>query len=92
MDLSKRLKNYFNVSFFFLREITVSRSIIYRALLKYGYDSFTLEILEYCEENQLLQYYLHTIKPEYYISNTAGSVLGLKHTNKAIENIRKSKY
>lgn len=34
---------------------------------------------------------MHTIKPEYNISNTAGSVLGLKHTKKAIENIRKSK-
>jgi hypothetical protein len=93
VDLNKRLKNYFNLSYL-RREITVSRSLIYRALLKYGYASFTLEILEYCEIDQLIQreqYYLDTIKPEYNLSKTAGSVLGLKHTEEAIEAIRKSK-
>lgn len=93
VDLSKRLKNYFNVSYL-KSEITVSRSLIYRALLKYGYNSFKLEILEYCEKDKLLyreQYYLNTINPEYNILKTAGSVLGLKHTKEAIETIRKSK-
>lgn len=93
LDLNKRLKNYFNISYL-NREITVGRSLIYRALLKYGYNSFKLEILEYCEKDILLcrkQYYLHRINPEYNILKTAGSVLGLKHTNKAIEAIRKSK-
>jgi hypothetical protein len=93
VDLSKRFKNYFNV-YYLKREITVSRSLIYRALLKYGYTSFTLEIVEYCEKDKVLhreQYYLDKIKPEYNILNTAGSVLGLKHTEEAIEAIRKSK-
>lgn len=40
VDLSKRFKNYFNV-YYLKREITVSRSLIYGALLKYGYTSFT---------------------------------------------------
>lgn len=34
---------------------------------------------------------MHTINPEYNILQNAGSVLGLKHTKKAIEAIRKSK-
>lgn len=93
VDLNKRLKNYFNVSYL-KREIIVSKSLIYRALLKYGYGSFKLEILEYCDVGILLereQYYLDTLNPEYNILKTAGSVLGLKHTAKAIEAIRKSK-
>lgn len=34
------------------------------------------------------QYYLDLFKPEYNILNTAGSVLGLKHTEPSIELIR----
>jgi len=42
--------------------------IIYKALLTYGFENFTLEILEYCEPSELLkkeQYYLDTLNPEY---------------------------
>lgn len=63
-------------------------------MLKYEYTSFTLEIIEYCEKDVFLQgeqYYLDTIKPKYNILNTAGSVLGLKHTEEDIQAIRKSK-
>ena len=52
LDLSKRLKNYFNVCYLKI-EIRVSKSLIYRALLKYGYNNFKLEILEYCEKINL---------------------------------------
>src|ERR1700722_5372214 len=44
--------------------------IIYRALLKYGYKNFSLDILEYCEPNALFsreQYYIDLLKPEYNI-------------------------
>jgi group I intron endonuclease len=44
--------------------------IIYRALLKYGYSNFSLEILEYCGSNVLKkreQYYINILKPEYNI-------------------------
>ena len=44
--------------------------IIYRALLKYGYSNFSLDILEYCESNVLIareQYYVDLLKPEYNI-------------------------
>jgi len=47
---------------------------ICRALLKYGYSNFSLEILEYCEPSKCIereQYYIDLLKPEYNISLTA---------------------
>lgn len=44
--------------------------IIYRALLKYGHENFSLDILEYCESSMLIereQYYIDLLKPEYNI-------------------------
>lgn len=57
--------------------------IIYKALLKYGYAGFRLEILEYCSPDILpakLQYYLNTLKPEYNISDLhrRPNVIGVK--------------
>lgn len=51
-------------------------------MLKYGYSSFSLEILEYCESSELInreQYYLGLLNPEYNILQEAGSRLGFKH-------------
>ena len=46
VDLAKRLRNYFNTSYLSdLKDIM----LIYKALLAYGFDGFTLEILEYCQ-------------------------------------------
>jgi len=59
------------------------KSAIARALLKYGYSNFSLEILEYCSPSKCLereQYYLEILKPEYNLLKTAGSGLGRKHT------------
>jgi hypothetical protein len=45
-------------------------SILIRALLKYGYSKFKLEILEYCEPNRCLeieQNYINLLNPEYNI-------------------------
>lgn len=57
---------------------------ICRALLKHGYSSFSLEILEYCKVKDLLKredYYFKLWKPEYYISKVAGSpFLDLQHS------------
>lgn len=50
-------------------------------MLKYGYNNFNLEILEYCDKNILIereQYYIDLLKPEYNICKTAGSSLGRK--------------
>ncbi len=51
---------------------------ISRALIKYGYSNFTLEILEYCDVPVLLereQHYLDLLKPTYNIAKIAGSTL-----------------
>lgn len=92
IDLSCRLKNYYIISYL-EREIKKNNSIIYRGLLKHGYSSFRLDILEYCEPIVLIereQYYLDLLKPEYNILKYAGSVAGLKHTEASIELIRAS--
>ena len=68
-----------------LNKLSTSISIIYSALLKHGYDNFSLDILEYCEVNVLIkreQYYLNILKPEYNILKAANSRLGSKHTLK----------
>lgn len=86
LDLSKRLKEYYNKS-----ELKRNPRPIHAALLKYGYENFILEILEYCRADELIkreQYYLDTLKPEYNILKYAYSLLGYKHTP---ENIAKFK-
>jgi group I intron endonuclease len=60
--------------------------VINRALLKYGYAKFSLEILEYCEPSKCIereQYYIDLFKPKYNILPTAGSSLGFKHSEES---------
>jgi group I intron endonuclease len=67
---------------------------IHRALLKYGYSLFSLTILEYCSEENLIereQYFIDTLKPDYNICTTAGSTLGKIHSDGAKEKISVSK-
>lgn len=88
VNLTKRFKNYFNESY-----ITRLKDfmIIYKALLAYGYENFTLEILEYCDPASILereQYYLDTLKPEYNILKVAGSSFGYKHSEEVLLKMR----
>jgi group I intron endonuclease len=56
-------------------------------LLKYGHSNFTLDILEYCPIVSLTtreQYYLDGLNPEYNILKNAYSLLGFKHSEKTI--------
>jgi len=73
VDLSKRLRNYLNISYLSdLKDIM----LIYKALLTHGFDNFTLEILEYCNPSDLInreQHYIDLLKPEYNILKIAGS-------------------
>lgn len=81
VNLKKRFTQYFNIKYLMLH----SNMAISRALLKYGYLKFKLEIIEYCDSKDLLkreQYYIDLLKPEYNILKTAGSLLGFKHTEK----------
>lgn len=88
-NLSKRLRVYFSESGI-EKLLTISTSRILRALLKYGYSGFRLEILEHCDPDKCLereQYYLDSINPEYNILKKAGSPLGYKHTIETIAKI-----
>ena len=67
---------------------------INKALLKYGYSGFKLEILEYCEPSNCIdreQYYLDLLKPEYNILKTAGSSLGYIHSEEARQKMQGNK-
>ena len=90
VNLTNRLKKYFS-PIFLKKEILKYRSKINNSLLKYGYNKFSLDILEYCEPNVLIkreQYYFDILKPEYNILKIAGSRLGCKHSLETIINIK----
>ena len=61
---------------------------IYKALLRYGYAAFRLEILEYCTLEELIereQFYIDKCKPEYNILKVAGSSFGFRHSEASRE-------
>lgn len=54
-------------TYYSLGSLAKSNRPIDRALLKYGFSSFTLEILEYCDKDNVLkkeQHYLNLLLPE----------------------------
>lgn len=64
---------------------------IIRSLLKNGYSNFNLEILEYCDPENLIereQYYIDFFKPEYNILKFAKSSKGYKHSENALKKLR----
>lgn len=59
--------------------------------MKYGYSSFKLEVLEYCDKSSLIereQYYMSLLHPEYNVLTIAGSNLGFKHSEATKELFR----
>jgi hypothetical protein len=50
VDLSIRFYLYYN-----LKHISKNNMTINKALLKYGYSNFQLEILEYCKKSELIK-------------------------------------
>lgn len=86
MDLAKRLRSYYNQ-----KELARNPRPIQDALLKYGHSNFTLEILEYCPEAELIereQFYLDLLIPDYNILKNAYSLLGFKHSQESIEKFK----
>ena len=71
---------YFNVAY--LRSsLRRHRSKIYASLLKHGYNSYSLSILEYCTPDKVIereQYYIDTLNPDLNILSRAGSLYGYK--------------
>lgn len=78
--LNIRFKQYFNYNHI---SYPKRNMMIYKALLKYGYAEFRLEILEYCDPEVLLQreqFYFDILIPEYNILKVAGSPIGYRHS------------
>jgi group I intron endonuclease len=89
IDISKRFKNYFSLSY-----IKSKDSLrINKALIKYGYSNFSLTILEYCDKSDLLvkeQYYCDKLNPQYNILKIARSSLNSIKKEETKTKIRKS--
>lgn len=87
VNISVRLYTYYS-----LISLSKSNRIIDKALLKYGFSNFSLEILEYCNNKEDVikreQYFLDLLKPQYNIVQTAGSTLGYKHTPESLIKMR----
>lgn len=88
VSLSRRLSQYYNLNILIKSR---QNSLIHKAILKYGYSRFKLDILEYCDLKDVIkreQYYMDTLKPEYNIKKFAGSSLGFVPSSDTIEKIR----
>lgn len=87
LNISQRFVKYFSI-LTLKGEIKRNNSKIYRAILKYGIDQFTLEIMEHCSPNTLIereQFYLDNLKPFYNILTIAGKRSGFKHSERTKE-------
>lgn len=102
-NLERRVSEYLNPTRL-VRELKRGDSIIYQAIIKYGYLSFDFEILELVElystlsdkekESVLLsreQHYLNELEPEYNILKLAGTNYGHKMSPEARAKISASK-
>nr|YP_007507046.1 GIY endonuclease [Ceratocystis cacaofunesta]YP_009704185.1 GIY endonuclease [Ceratocystis fimbriata]YP_009710337.1 GIY endonuclease [Ceratocystis albifundus]AFO38102.1 GIY endonuclease [Ceratocystis cacaofunesta]QEN73748.1 GIY endonuclease [Ceratocystis fimbriata]QFX74839.1 GIY endonuclease [Ceratocystis albifundus] len=89
INLGRRFIRYFNISYLQNR----GSLVINRALLKYGYSNFLLEILEYCDIADLTkreQYYMDKLNPKYNTLKIAGSSLGYKQSEETKVKISKA--
>ncbi len=92
-NLNRRLRCYYSKAY--IKNANKNRSFICKALEKYDYSNFSLEILEYCEPDNAVtreQYYIDLRKPEYNILPKAGSRLGSKHSEESLAKIRSYKH
>jgi len=90
-DLGRRFTSYYS----FMYIDAQKTSLICKALLKYGYSKFSLEVIEYCSVEKLLereQYYIDLLKPKYNILAIAGSTLGYKHTIETLAKFKTRKH
>lgn len=68
--------------------------LINKALIKYGYANFSLEIIEYCDRSDAIlreQFYLDLFKPEYNLLKDTGLSLGYVITENTLAKIRDSR-
>jgi group I intron endonuclease len=89
-NLGKRFSNYFSLNYISDPKRNMN---IHKALLKYDYSNFTLQILEYCEPSNLITReddYITSLEPEYNILKKAGSSLGHKHSEETKTKMKNS--
>lgn len=82
-NLVRRLRSYFSRAHLKL-ELKTNNSLIYKALLKYDYVNFKLDIIEFCDSEFIIereQYYLDNLELEYNILKVARSLLGFRHND-----------
>ncbi len=90
VDLRRRLIEYYNAN----RLMKYNNMPINSALLKHGYQSFTLTILEFCGKYNIMskeKYYFDVYEPYYNILKTPGSPSrgsGWTRSEATIENMR----
>lgn len=85
VDLGRRFGTYLSQKYLSSNLLPISK-----ALLKYGYAEFRLEIIEYCEPKDVIQreqFYLDLLNPEYNILKVAGSLLGFQHSESTREKL-----
>jgi group I intron endonuclease len=90
VNLSSRLSSYLSKNYL-TKRASIYNSKIYNALLAYGYNSFRLEILEYCDRSNVIkveQDYIDKLKPEYNILTKAGSSLNFKHSKETLDKFK----
>jgi excinuclease UvrABC nuclease subunit len=84
INLSSRLLKYFNIN-------KKDKRLINLAILKYGLDNFSLDILEYCSSKNVIereQYYMDLYKPKYNVLKKAGSSIGYIHSEQSLAKMR----
>lgn len=72
VNLARRIITYFNLNY-----LINEPRYFNNALLKHGYSSFSLYVLEYCSKEDLImreQHYIDLLKPNYNVSLSASGV------------------
>ena len=85
-NAKRRLLKYYDLS-----SLKLANMPIYKAILKHGHSNFIFEIIEYCEQNMVLereQYYLDNFDFDYNILEKADSILGYKHTEETLSKMK----
>lgn len=80
LNLTRRMAIYF----YLFNSNKISKSVVIRAMKKYGLENFSLAILDFCEKDSLSclnleQKWIDTYNPSYNVLKVAGSSSGFKH-------------